>query len=782
VTIPQAPLPRQALLVLLLLLSALACAPEDPPAEARALLAAGEHARAIALLRDRLAERPGDGELQLLYGQALVASGQSGLAEWPLREAMKDERFVVPAGLQVAYQSVAQGNYSAALEVLARVLEASPDNLAALSLRANAHAQSRLDPEAALADAARMMELEPDALDAFKPRILAYLQLEREEEASQAIDELGERLAEPDAGTPDLRGWHCATAAIFAEESRDAELALSRWNACLEEHPTHGNVVRDAVAFFESRRDLDRTIDILRHATAAGEAQKLAGVGQYRVSLAERLVATGAEAEAEALLVAATQNDDPARAAAATVDLARHYDRQGRLEEAVEAAERGLRLTREMGTPRPEHLFETADLLLRAGEVERALELADEMSLEAHRELVRARAAQAQGRHEDALAHYDKAGRLWPNNAFARYHAARSAEALGQFDQAIELYRHSSRIDLGATDARGRAALILDAQGDSTQALETLTAQVGRAALSGPEAIVALRLRARGNPAKAAKEALPEVVRAYPQLAGAALAAVAEGMRQRGLREQAVTLLAAQGDALLAPGYAEALRKWIELAAGSPGFESTGPRVRAAVASRPQSAAIREIEGIWIELGGGPPEDARAAYARALELESERGIALAHAGRLALDTDFDGGIALLERAVEAEPLDEDTLRAAAAKLQELGRGDAAESLLEGLIARVPYERRAALALASMRLARGDTSDRTLDLAKRAARFGAGAPGYELLQRVHAERGEEALAATAGENAATIRARLRAREEAERAQEDTAPQADEAAAR
>ena len=64
----------------------------------------------------------------------------------------------------------------------------------------------------------------------------------------------------------------------------------------------------------------------------------------------------------------------------------------------------------------------------------------------------------------------------------------------------------------------------------------------------------------------------------------------------------------------------------------------------------------------------------------------------------------------------------------------------------------------------------------------AARFGAGAPAYDLLQRVHEERGEKTLAAAAGENAATIRERLRAREEAERAGEAAPSDAAEEPAR
>jgi tetratricopeptide (TPR) repeat protein len=675
---------------------------------------------------------------------------------------MKDPRFVVTAGLQVAFRSLQQGNFSAALEVVSLVLEADPDNVAALSLSANAHAQSHLDPEAALVDAARVQELVPDSLEFFKPRILALLQLERVEEVEAALDELGARIAKGE-GDSALGGWHCATVAIFAEESDEPEKAHAQWETCLERYPADPNVVTDAVAFFEKRRDLQRTIEILRTALREGDAVGGATLGAYRVSLAERLIATGAVEEAEAVLVEASQVEEAGTAAANSMDLARHYDRRGETGKALEASERSLSLAREVAAPSPDHLLEVADIALRAGERERALALAGENPVPAHAALIRARVAHAEGRLEEALRLYDDAGRLWPNNPYARYHAARAAESLGRFDAAIELYRHASRIQLDATDSRARAALLLDAQGEPAEALETLVAQSGRAPLSAEEELVALRLRARSAPSPAIERDLPRVARLYPGLAGEGLAAVAEGLRERNRKDQAVALLAAQGEALSNPIMLPALRKWVELAAGTADLAEAGRVVRAGREARPESAALREVEGMLLEAEGGSTEAARSAYARALELDPTRGLSLARAGRLALASDPDAGLALLERAIAADGAEPATLRRAAAELAHAERGESAERLLEAVLDRVPYDREAALGLARMRLARGVHDERTLELATRAGRFGAGPPAYDLLQRVHVARGESAEAERAGESAQILRDRLRARE-------------------
>ena len=139
-------------------IAAAGCSGPDDSLEAiRARQDAGDFAGSLEPLRERLQREPGDAELQYRYGHALVATGQPSLAEWALREAMKDPEWLVPAGLQLAYAALASEDYAMAIETANQVLAEHPDNAEVLLLRANAYAHSRTQPEAALADADRLL-------------------------------------------------------------------------------------------------------------------------------------------------------------------------------------------------------------------------------------------------------------------------------------------------------------------------------------------------------------------------------------------------------------------------------------------------------------------------------------------------------------------------------------------------------------------------------------------------------------------------------------------------
>ena len=96
------------------------------------------------------------------------------------------------------------------------------------------------------------------------------------------------------------------------------------------------------------------------------------------------------------------------------------------------------------------------------------LEVAEDLSVPAHRHLIRGRVAQERRDPARALEEFDEALRLWPDNPWARYYAALAAEELGDFERAIEEYRNAIRIDPGATDARTRGAALLLASGNPT--------------------------------------------------------------------------------------------------------------------------------------------------------------------------------------------------------------------------------------------------------------------------------------------------------------------------
>ena len=74
--------------------------------------------------------------------------------------------------------------------------------------------------------------------------------------------------------------------------------------------------------------------------------------------------------------------------------------------------------------------------------------------------MIQARIVQERDEHEKAIQLYQEAGRLWPDNEYARYHAARSAEQIGDFEAAMEFYRHATRISVETTNAMSRTPYV----------------------------------------------------------------------------------------------------------------------------------------------------------------------------------------------------------------------------------------------------------------------------------------------------------------------------------
>jgi len=732
---------------LLMCALALGCGPSDPLEAFRQQQAAGDFAATIEPLRELMIERRDDLEVHYLYGIALARTGQPSLAEWSLRKAMGDPKWLLPAGLQLVYDGLATGNHELAIQVAGTVLEAHPDNVNMLLLRANALARSRMHYEAALEDVDRVLELDPTSAEAMEPRILALLGLEQIEEAAEAIDELGRMIEESHLG-PDSEGWHCATTAIFADDSDEDEVARMRWEDCLERFPGHANVVTSALRFFDTRREYDRSLEVLQAAHEASQASRT-----YRTLLAGRLRAAGSKQEAQELLEQATESDDLRSGVLAWFDLAKHYQDLGDHPRSSATLERAVALAREADVPHAQLLLEYADSLLLADRFDEALQVADTMTLEAHAAMIRARVAQQQGRHADARQYFDAAFRLWPNNPFARYYAAIAAEQLGDFDAAIEAYRYSIRIDAGATDARTRLAQLHLAEGQPREALAMLRLQAERVPLELEGEFLSVRLHGILGQPVAIGQQLERFHRASPQNLGQAMAIAAEGVRDRTGPENAVRLLVESPMDFEAPENAAALRALVRFAYEANRGSEMKPRVEAALRKNPKVAAVQEAHGLWLELGDAH-ETARAAYRSAIAIDSENAGALAGLGRLATNPDEARG--LFERAAAAAPLDPDPAWGASQTLITAGKPSEAEARLEELLAKHPYEARAAAALVEMRLERGDAGERTAELAHRAVRFGGGIDALDLLGRVHRSRDEPKLAEAVEARARALR--------------------------
>jgi tetratricopeptide (TPR) repeat protein len=737
--------PLAACLLLGLALSG--CAPADPLETIRERQAAGDYAGTVEPLRELLIERPHDAEVNYLYGRALVLTGQASLATWSLREAMGDADWLEPAGLELARAGLGTGDFNEVVEVTTRILEAQPEHTLALLLRAQAQAHWRSDPEAALADAERVLELEPEFIEAYEPRILALLALDRHAEAAEALAEAGRRLAESDAPDSSL-AWHCSTTAIFSDEAGERERASETWLECLEKYPANPIVVANALQFYRARGDSERSLEVLRSAHEAAPDQR-----GFRTALAEGLRRTGAPADGEALLREATQVEDPRLAAAAWSDLAQYRHAMGEHTAAAEALARAIEWVREMEEPGPQILFRYADALVMAGQLARALEVAEDISVPAQRQLIRGRVAQERGQHVQALERFDEALRLWPNNPWARYYAALAAEKLGDFDRALEEYRYAIRISVGATDARTRAARLLVAQHQFLPAYQLIFLEVAKAPLEPEGELLSIYLMARVANPKQLQQELQTLGARDPARLPLALARGAEGAADAAGPGAALKLLrGAPNVDYTDPRAAPALRALVRFAdaAGEPAVAQA--HVDAALAAHPDASVLHELRGLHLELSGAQTDEARAAYTQAVALDAGNAGALAGLGRLALRTDPAQALAFFDRASAANPSDPRPRLAAARALRAAGRPEEATQRLDALLDEHPLEAEAASELVSLALEGGIVTPKTLEHARRAVRFGGGPEAYAQLSQVYARLDQPEQAAEAARRA------------------------------
>ena len=723
---------RSLLAVLLIApLALVGCDRGDPLVEARSLLRRGQTAESLEILRGIIDEGRQDPELLFVYGRALLESGQPSLAEWPLREAMQDEAWFSLAATELARGSIAGGNIDNAGELLERVLERDPTNLEARMLLANAYAQSPRHFARALEEVDQILELRPNALEAFKPRILAHLGLNQPEEADEALAELGERIEEG-AGDESMRGWYCATMAIFASDKGDKALARERWADCTERFPVHPNVVARAVEFYDEHRELDRALEIAQAAFEIDPSPKLG----FRNLVSQHLWALGRRDEAEALLREGTEVEGPDARAQAWLALSEHYERTGDYGAAAEAVAQALEILRERHGPQPSLLFSQADLLILAGEDERALALTDEMTVDAHRALVRGRVAQNRGQNAEALRQYDEATRLWPDNPYALYHAGRAALALGEIDAALERFRSSTRVSLGATDAAHQAARILSAEGSWTAAHETL-GQAGND-LTPDAQLLRIELVGRLGGAKAAWKAAQRFSSRHPGRLGEAVARVVDLVGRSQGAEAAWSRITPLLEEVVRPRQrvavlASALR-W------APDDERgrVGEAIARLVAEHPELAEAHALMG-QLRADADDAEAAIAHYREALERQPDQTAALLGLARALADRDPAESRSLLDRALEAEALDAEAFVDGIRRLEEKGQLD--EAGVEGLLMRAlqlePTSGRLAFELATRLEARDPADPRVVELARRAVRFQAGEEAELLLSRARA---------------------------------------------
>src|SRR5262245_42538037 len=317
-------------------LSALACgllvvlagcqSPEDRLEEIRSMQEAGHFEASLEPLEHLLRERPADPELLYLYGVANVRTGRASLGLWPLRRAQEAPEWAVRSGTALAQAALATGDNATAIEAASHVLALEADEREALGVRAEARVRSNRF-EDALADADRWLALDPGAHEARVIRLESLLGLERLDDAEALFGELEAQWSEfPEP----LADRYCAARAVFAKERDQIELAEQRFEECLKAFPAGATIVEQAVAFFDERGRGDRGTEILRTALEQEPTSALT-----RERLAARLRNSGEAEEAERVLLAGTELEDPLARRHAFGALAAHYFQLDQFEASV---------------------------------------------------------------------------------------------------------------------------------------------------------------------------------------------------------------------------------------------------------------------------------------------------------------------------------------------------------------------------------------------------------------------------------------------------------------
>jgi tetratricopeptide (TPR) repeat protein len=622
-----------------------------------------------------------------------------------------------------------------------RVLEIEPDHVGALRMLIAARLKAT-QREEVLVDVERLLELEPGDPDALVSRLVALLGLDRVEEAEQALAELGAAVKDLDAGFE----WEprvCGGTATFMQESGDLEAAEALWDDCLEQFPAEESIVFAGVEFFNEKPDPAHVSEILRRAYET-EPTHLPFVDAF----ANRLVITGQSEEAERILFAATK--DGLNDRQAWFSLASFYERRDQLTKAAEAMANGLTL---MGQSPPFLVADYADLLIRAGEYDKAEALLPSFASEPLISvMLSGRLLLVRGRSAEAIEALQEGIRLWPDNSVARLLLAEAYEQAGDYDRAVTEYAESIRSDPKNREALFPLLRLLTALGRGSDALAVLE-RYWREDPSDPESLVqAIQIAGKlGMPGRIDRAArrLAEI----PRHAAVSLAELAAIQAARAGPAAGIEQIRSAKLDLTRLIHGRALRALVEylVADGKP---SEALRAAdAALAAHPDSALFLELRANALR-ATGEEKLAREALDRALALEPERASALAGLGALAAARgESSAAIAFYDRAVSVDPDDSDYAWEAIELVAASGDDAKVERRLEALLIRDPIHTQALSLRAEHLLARDP--ERALPLARGVVRLLGTPEALDLLGRVQLERGDAEQAAEAFRNSVAL---------------------------
>jgi tetratricopeptide (TPR) repeat protein len=258
----------------------------------------------------------------------------------------------------------------------------------------------------------------------------------------------------------------------------------------------------------------------------------------------------------------------------------------------------------------------------------------------------------AQGKMDQALAHYAEALRLKPDLADTHNNLGMALAAQGKMDQAMAQYAEALRLKPGLAGAHNNLGLALAAQGKMDQAMaqyaEALRLQPD---FAGAHNNLGLALAAQGKMDQAVAQ-YAEALRLQPDLAkvhnNLGLALAAQGKMDQAMAHYAEALR-------LKPDYAEAHNS-LGLALAAQGkMDQAMAHYAEALRLKPDYAEVHNNLGLALA-AQGKMDQAMAQYAEALRLkpdlaetQNNLGVALAKQGKI------DEAIARFQKAIQINP-------------------------------------------------------------------------------------------------------------------------------
>jgi len=703
-----------------------ACSPKLDLSEIRSYQQAGRFAETIEPLRERLDETPDDPELNHLYGLALLQTNQAALAIWPLSKSADDPERAVDDGLLLARATLEGGSPEDAVEAADRVLELAPDRVDALRLKVTARLKARQN-EAALEDVDRLLALKPGDPNALMSRLVAELSLDRADDAEQTLKEIREAAKSAEGGVE----WEpriCGGTATFLKEKGDLEESESLWNDCLDQFPTDEMIVFSGVEFFNEIGKPARASEILRRAYDT-EPTHL----PFVEALANRLGRVGKSEEAERILLAATE--DGVNDRQAWFALSDYYERRDEPAKAAEAMAKGLSL---MGEAPPLMVAEYVDLVIRAGDYDRADQLLASFESEPMiSNLLSGRLLLARGKASEALEKLEEGIRVWPDNSVARQLVAEAYEQLGDYDRAVKEYAEAMRSDPANRDAYLPLVRLLRALDRDPEAIAVIERYLGEKR-ADPESLLLLLELAASSGQQGRLEMVTRKLNENPANRGELVAKLATIQTAQGGPAAGVQYIRRSKLDLTRPIHGPALRVLVEdlIAEGK-----SAEALRAAdtaLAAAPDEPLFLEMRAQALRAAGKDTE-ARKSFERVLALEPARASAMAGLAALtAAQGDRAAAIALYDRAAQADPHESDYAWAAIQLIAASGDDAEVARRLDALLIRDPIHT-PSLVLRAQQL-RTSEPERALALARRAVRLHGGTDALDLLGRIQLDRG------------------------------------------